>query len=306
MDGSAVTSNWAPSAIPSQAGRVAIVTGANRGLGLEVAYELARAGATVVLACRNAARAAGAVESVRARVPHAKLERRAVDLGDLVSVRRFAADCARDFPKAHLLVNNAAAILQPRGKTKDGFEMHMGVNHLGAFALTGLLLPLLASSGDGRVVNTSSLAHKMAKRFDVDDLAYERGAYVEMEAYGRSKWAALLFTFELDRRLKAAGLPVKAMAAHPGWSNTNPDQGSLWMRALNGLMAQPAAQGAWPALYAATMPDVQGGDYFGPGGLGELRGGPKRVTARPEARDAALASRLWAASEKLTGVSYLD
>ena len=297
---------WTLADMPSQKGRIAIVTGANRGLGLEIATALARAGATVVLACRNAARAAGAVDQLRARVAEARVEQRAVDLGELASIRRFAADCARDFPRVDLLVNNASAILVPRGTTRDGFETHMGVNHLGTFALTGLLLDRLKASGAGRVVNTSSLAHKMAKRFDADDLAYANGAYVEMEAYGRSKWATLLYTFELDRRLRHAKLPVTAVAAHPGWSNTNPDQGSLWMRALNGLMAQPAAQGAWPALYAATMPDVTGGEYFGPGGLGELRGAPKRVVARPEARDAQLAARLWAQSEQLTGVKVLD
>jgi NAD(P)-dependent dehydrogenase (short-subunit alcohol dehydrogenase family) len=145
----------------------------------------------------------------------------------------------------------------------------------------------------------------MAKAFDIDDLQYRNGPYREMEAYGRSKLATLLFTFELDRRLRRAGLPVIAVAAHPGWSNTNPDRGGVLMRLMNGLMAQAPAQGAAPALYAATMPDVQGGEFFGPGGFQELRGRPRRVEPRPEARDAALAARLWERSEQLTGVKYL-
>jgi NAD(P)-dependent dehydrogenase (short-subunit alcohol dehydrogenase family) len=179
------------------------------------------------------------------------------------------------------------------------------VNHLGTFALTGLLLDRLAASGAARVVNTSSLAHKMAKRLPLDDLMYREGRYEEMEAYGRSKWATLLFTQELDRRVKKAGLPIVAAAAHPGWSNTNPDRGGFFMRLSNQLFAQPAQMGAWPALYAATMPDVKGGEFFGPGGLQELRGPPTRAVMRPEAKDPASAARLWELSEKLTGVKYL-
>ena len=289
----------------SLSGKVAIVTGANRGLGLEIATALAKGGATVVLACRDAAKAGAAAEQIRRSVPGAALEPMVLDLAELASIRRFAAAYAARFPKLDLLVNNASAILVPRSATRDGFEMHMGVNHLGTFALTGLLLDRLGAAGAARVVNTSSLAHRMAKHFDIDDLQYRNGPYREMEAYGRSKLATLLFTFELDRRLKRAGLPVIAVAAHPGWSNTNPDRGGFLMRLMNDLMAQAPAQGAAPAIHAATMPDVQGGDFFGPGGLQELRGSPRRVEARPEARDAALAAQLWERSERLTGVKYL-
>jgi NAD(P)-dependent dehydrogenase (short-subunit alcohol dehydrogenase family) len=285
--------------------KVAVVTGANRGLGLEIATSLAQAGATVVLACRDLGKANEAAQLIRQRVPQAKLEPMTVDLAELASIRRFAAACTARFPKLDLLVNNASAILVPRGETRDGFEMHMGVNHLGTFALTGLLLDSLRAAGAARIVNTSSLAHRMAKRFDVDDLQYRNEPYREMEAYGRSKLATLLFTFELDRRLRRAGLPVVAVAAHPGWSNTNPERGGFVMRLMNDLMAQPAAAGAAPALHAATMPGVQGGEFFGPSGFNELRGPPRRVEARREARDEALAAQLWERSERLTGVKVL-
>jgi NAD(P)-dependent dehydrogenase (short-subunit alcohol dehydrogenase family) len=296
---------WTPADIPSQNGRTVLVTGANRGLGLEIAKVLAGTGANLVMACRDATKAAGAVDLIRHATPDARLQIMTVDLADLASIRQFAAEVAAKIPKLDVLVNNASAILQPRGKTRDGFETHMGVNHLGTFALTGLLLPSLQAAGAARVVSTASLAHKMAKQFDVEDLQYTKGPYVEMEAYGRSKLATLLFTFELDQRAKRAGLPLVAAAAHPGWSNTNPDQGGLLMRVANSFLAQSAARGALPALYAATMPDVQGGEYFGPGGMGELGGLPKRVDARPEARDPKVAARLWELSQELTGVKYL-
>lgn len=298
--------SWTPAEIPSQRGRVAMVTGANRGLGLEIAAGLAGAGATVILACRDAQKAMGAVRLIRERMPQASLETISLDMADLVSIRACAAESARRWPTLDLLVNNASAILQPRGTTRDGFETHMGVNHLGTFALTGMLLDPLRASGSARIVCTASLAHKMAKSFDVEDLQYRNGNYVEMEAYGRSKLATLLFSFGLDWRLKRAHVRALSVAAHPGWSNTNPDQGGFLMRLANNFFAQSAATGAWPALYAATMGDVQGGEYYGPSGMGELGGPPKRVEARPEARDLATAARLWELSEQLTGVKYLD
>ena len=293
---------WSTSDMPSQAGRTAVVTGANRGLGYEIASALAAAGATVVLACRDRARGEQAARQIQAGAPLARVEVMAYDQGEQKAIRSFAAQCKARHPRIDLLVNNASAILVPRGLTADGFETHMGVNHLGSFALTGSLLDALAP--DARVVGTASLAHKMCKGFDVEDLQFRNGAYTEMEAYGRSKLATLLFTMELDRRLRARGSKIRAVAAHPGWSNTNPDRGGFFMRAANALFAQPPARGAEPALYAATMADVQGGEYFGPAGMGEMGGAAARVKARPEAYDAALAAKLWEKSEALTGLRY--
>jgi NAD(P)-dependent dehydrogenase (short-subunit alcohol dehydrogenase family) len=297
---------WTLADMPKLGGRTAVVTGANRGLGLEITAGLAAAGATVVLACRDPAKAEGAVQAVRTRAPQARLEMMALDLADLASVRRFAADFAARHAQLDILCNNGSAIMVPPGKTRDGFETHIGTNHLGHFALTGLLLDALRRAPAARVVNTSSMAHKLTKGLDLDDLHYERRPYKEMDAYGQSKLASLSYSFELDRRLRQAGLPITAAAAHPGWSNTNPDQGSAVMRFFNGLIAQSAAMGALPSLYAAAAPQVQGGGYYGPGGMKELRGYPAPAASSEQARDAQLAAKLWQRSEELTGVRYLS
>jgi NAD(P)-dependent dehydrogenase (short-subunit alcohol dehydrogenase family) len=297
---------WTVRDIPSQAGKLAVVTGANRGLGLEVATALAGAGAHVVLAVRDRAKADAALNSIADSVPGAKAEAMTVDQADLASIRRFADDLRSRFDRLDLLVNNASAILVRRSKTKDGFESHIGVNHLGSFALTGLLIDRLTATAGARIVNTSSTAHRLVKKIDLDDLQFERTPYKEMEAYGRSKLATLLFTGELDRRLRKAGFDTKAVAAHPGYSNTNPGKGGFFMRTMTALIAQPAAMGALPQLYAATAPDVQGGDYYGPAGLAEMRGYPTKVGRTPAAQDQAVAGKLWGLSEALTGVSFLD
>ena len=296
---------WTAADIPSQAGKVALVTGANRGLGLEITSALAAAGATVVMACRDATRAQAGVDEVRRRAPQGRVEVMPLDLAQLASVRSFAAQFSNRFPRLDILCNNASAILVPLQRTRDGFETHIGTNHLGHFALTGQLLPRLQAAPAARIVNTSSLAHTMTPGMDLDDLHFERKPYKDMDAYSKSKLAALLFTFELDRRLKKAGLPIAAAAAHPGYAATNMDLGGFFMRLSTKLFAQPAAMGALPALYAATAPGVAGGEYYGPGGFKELKGYPKKAVARPEARDPALAARLWAMSEQLTGVNYL-
>jgi NAD(P)-dependent dehydrogenase (short-subunit alcohol dehydrogenase family) len=295
---------WTATDLPSLAGKVALVTGANRGLGLEVTAGLAGAGATVVMACRDAGKAQAAAAEVRRRVPGAKLELMSLDLASLDSIRAFAKDFSGRHPRLDLLVNNASAIMVPLGKTRDGFETHIGTNHFGTYALTGLLLDALKAAPGSRVVSTSSMAHKMTKGMNLDDYNFERSPYKEMDAYGKSKLATLLFMFELDRRLKKAGTAVSAVAAHPGWSNTNPDQGGAVLRFLNGLIAQSAEKGALPTLYAAGAPGVSGGEYYGPGGFQQLGGYPAKVDCRPEAKDPALATRLWELSEKLTGVKY--
>lgn len=296
---------WGIADIPPLKDRVAVVTGANRGLGLEISAALAAAGALVVMACRDPARAETALAEVRHRAPAAQLETAPLDLGDLVSVRRFAGDFTRRHRRLDILCNNASAILVPQGKTKDGFETHIGTNHLGAFALTGLLIGPLLAAPAARVVNTSSLAHRLTRGLDLDDLNFERSAYKDMDAYGRSKLAALLFTFELARRLQQAQLSALALAAHPGYTATNLNLGGFFMRVSTRLFAQAPAQGALPALYAATAPAPRNGGYFGPGGFKELKGPPVEVDCRPEARDPVQGRRLWDLSQQLTGVRWL-
>jgi NAD(P)-dependent dehydrogenase (short-subunit alcohol dehydrogenase family) len=292
--------------VPSQAGKIAIITGGNRGLGLEIAKVLVAAQAHVVLACRDANKAKAAVAQLQQLTPSANVEAMELDVADLASVRRFADAFKAKFSKLDLLVHNAAAIMVPKSKTRDGFEMHLGTNHLGPFALTGLLLDRLNAADEARVINMASLAHNLTKGLDPDDAALDKREYTEMDAYGRSKLAALLFTFELNRRLKKSGSRVLALAAHPGYSATNLDLGGFWMRLATRLFAQPAAHGAWPALHAATAAGVQGDDYYGPGGFKELGGKPEKVGRRAEARDPVLAKRLWELSEKLTGQHYLN
>ena len=296
-----MANKWTLQDLPRLNGRVALVTGANRGLGLEISAALAGAGAHVVMACRDPGRATAALERVLERAPQAQVETMGLDLADLATVRGFAQDFSARFRRLDLLVNNGSAILVPLGQTRDGFETHIGTNHLGHFALTGLLLPLLRATPGARVVSTSSMAHKMTKGLNLDDLHFEHRPYKEMDAYGQSKLATLIYSRELDRRLRAAGLDVVSVAAHPGWTNTNPEQGNAVMRFFNGLIAQSVAMGALPALYAAAAPEAKGGEYYGPGGLQELRGYPAKAASSEQAQDAA---RLWERSEALTGVRY--
>jgi NAD(P)-dependent dehydrogenase (short-subunit alcohol dehydrogenase family) len=291
---------------PSQEGKIALITGGNRGLGFEIAKVLAANGAEVVLACRNMEKAKSAVAQIRQAHPASKLYTMELDVADLASVRRFATLFNARYSKLDLLIHNAAAIMVPQGKTRDGFEMHLGTNHLGPFALTGLLLEKLNAADAARVVSMASLAHTMTKGLDTADAALEKRPYAEMDAYGRSKLATLLFSFELDRRLKRSGSRVLAIAAHPGYTATNPDYGGFWVRLATRLFAQPATAGALPILHAATALDVQGGDYYGPDGFKELGGNPTKVGCSPAARDTQLAQRLWEMSERLTGQSYLN
>jgi NAD(P)-dependent dehydrogenase (short-subunit alcohol dehydrogenase family) len=297
---------WTAQDMPGLAGKLALVTGANRGLGLEITRGLARAGATVVLACRDATRAESAMRQLRQEQPRAQLESLALDLADLASIRRFAETFAERYTALDILCNNASAILVPYARTRDGFEMHIGTNFLGSFALTGLLLERLHAAPGARVVNTASLAHRLTPGMDLEDLHFERKPYKDMDAYGKSKLATLLFTFELDRRLRSTGATVTAVAAHPGYAATNLDLGNFFMRLSTRLFAQPAAMGALPALYAASAHDVTGGDYFGPDGFKELKGHPTRVECRADAKDPALGGRLWTIAEQLTGLRVLS
>ncbi|MEV6482468.1 oxidoreductase [Streptomyces sp. NPDC051576] len=303
------SSGWGVRDIPDQSGRVAVVTGANSGLGYVTARELARKGARVVLACRSEVRGSEAADRIVAEVPGAEAEFGRLDLGDLASVREFAAGFP--YERLDLLVNNAGVMAMPYGTTADGFETHFGINHLGHFALTGLLLPALLDAPDARIVTLSSFMHLLSN-IDIDDLNSER-RYNRWTAYSRSKTANLLFTHELSRRLTAAGSGAVAAAAHPGYAATNLQaagpraegrRSAERMAELgNRVFAQSAEAGALPSLYAATAPDVRPDSFHGPR-LAMWRGAPARSWRAPWTLNDAMGQRLWGASEELTGVVY--
>jgi NAD(P)-dependent dehydrogenase (short-subunit alcohol dehydrogenase family) len=293
---------WTLDNMPDQSGRVAIVTGANTGIGFETAAALAAKNASVVMACRNRHKAEDAMERIRVRTPNAKLEFIELDLSSLASVERFAEAYRAGHERLDLLINNAGVMVPPLGQTEDGFELQFGCNHLGHFALTGRLLDLLEATPDARIVTVSSMAHRQGK-MDFDNLNAEKG-YSAMPAYGQSKLANLLFTFELQRRLEAAGSKVEATAAHPGWTGTDLQRHSGLFRFLNTFFAQSPPMGALPTLRAATDCLAKGGDYYGPKGIYEMRGYPIRVGTTEAARNELDARRLWEVSEKLTGVSF--
>jgi len=302
---------WTASDIPDQTGRTAVVTGANSGLGYATARELARRGAQVVLACRDAGRGKDAEERIRAEAPGAVVRFAPLDLADLASVRAFAAEFPGD--RLDLLINNAGVMALPYRRTADGFEMQFGVNHLGHFALTGLLLPRLLEAGPGaRVVTVSSFMHLLGT-VDPADLSMQR-KYRRWAAYARSKSANLLFTHELAHRLSTAGLPLVAAAAHPGYAATNLMSAApkmeghrgkeRFMEIGNRYFAQPAERGALPTLYAATAPDVRQDDYLGPPLQGLRPVSPVRAARAKWTLSDKAARQLWAASEQLTGVRY--
>jgi NAD(P)-dependent dehydrogenase (short-subunit alcohol dehydrogenase family) len=293
---------WTLDNMPDQTGRIAIVTGANTGIGFETAAALAAKNATVVMACRSRQKAEDAMARIRERTPNAKLELIELDLASLASVERFVEAFREQHDRLDLLINNAGVMVPPLGHTENGFELQFGCNHLGHFALTGRLLDLLEATDGARVVNVSSMAHRQGK-MDFDNLNAEKG-YRAMPAYGQSKLANLLFTFELQRRLDAKGSLVKATASHPGWTGTDLQRHSGLFRFLNTFFAQTPPMGALPTLRAATDPNAEGGDYFGPKGFYEMRGYPKKVGTTPAARNELDARRLWEVSENLTGVSY--
>jgi NAD(P)-dependent dehydrogenase (short-subunit alcohol dehydrogenase family) len=303
-----MSEKWTADQMPGQSGRVAVVTGANSGLGLVAARELARAGAQVVLAVRNTAKGATAAEEIRAAAPEAKVEVAGLDLASLESVRGFAGWFRQRHEGLDLLVNNAGVMAAPRSETADGFELQIGTNHLGHFALTGLLVGAMEGRDDARVVTVSSGAHRMG-RMNFEDLHGER-RYNRWRAYGQSKLANLLFAFELDRRLRAAGSSVRSLGAHPGYAATNlqssapPLLDRLVMRVSNLVVAQSGEMGALSVLYAATHPGLEGGTFVGPDGIGEQRGHPRVVSASGSAYDEESARRLWELSEELTGVRF--
>ena len=308
--------DWIEQNIPDLTGKVAVITGANSGLGFEASRVLAGKGARVVMAVRDAEKGNRAAEEIKRVVPAASLEVLSLDLANLASVRRFA----EAFPAAHsrldMLINNAGVMAIPRRVTADGFEMQLGTNHLGHFALTGLLLPLILKTPSSRIVTVSSGAHMFGK-VNFDDLQSER-SYSKFGVYGQSKLANLLFAYELQRKLQAAGSGASggtiSVAAHPGYASTNlqavgPQMdgskvGERAMSAANRVLAQSAAMGALPEVYAATSPAVRGGDYIGPDGFMGQKGFPQKVGSNSRSYDQKDAARLWAVSEQLTGVGY--
>lgn len=291
---------WTTADIPSQEGRTVIVTGASSGIGEVAARELAGSRAHVILAVRNPGKGERAMERIRAAYPEPRLELRELDLADLASINSFASDFRSAHDRLDLLINNAGVMIPPYSKTADGFELQIGVNHLGHFALTSLLMDMLRNTDASRVVTVSSGAHKMG-RPDLDDLQWERRRYRKWQAYGDSKIANLYFTFELQRRLEQENAPTTAVAAHPGVAMTELQRHSSFLEWSSRLISHDVEHAALPTLRAATDPTVRGGEYFGPDGLLEMSGYPVRVQPINRAKDETFASRFWDLSAKLTG-----
>ena len=304
-----MTQRWTENDVPDQTGRVAIITGSNTGLGYDNARALAGRGAKVVMAVRDTAKGEAAAAKIRSITPGADIAVHKLDLGSLASVRQAAAELAADHPRIDLLINNAGVMYPPKQTTSDGFELQFGTNHLGHFALTGLLLPNLLPVDGSRVVVVASIAHNIRAKIDFDDLQWEKRRYDRVASYGQSKLANLLFTYELQRRLAAATAKTLAVAAHPGVAATElvrhtPGASLPGVNWLSGKLLNTSELGALATLRAATDPAVQGGQYWGPDGFRELRGYPVLVTSNKQSHDVATQQRLWQVSEELTGVSY--
>jgi NAD(P)-dependent dehydrogenase (short-subunit alcohol dehydrogenase family) len=298
---------WTTADIPDQTGRVAVITGANTGLGYETALALAEHGAHVVLAVRNLDKGKDAAARITASGPRGVVALQELDLTSLDSIRAAAEQLRSDHDRIDLLINNAGVMWTPKGTTKDGFELQFGTNHLGHFAFTGLLLDRLLPVAGSRVVTVSSIGHRILADVHFDDLQWER-SYNRVAAYGQAKLANLLFTYELQRRLAPHGTTIAA-AAHPGGSRTElsrnlPPLLGRAFSAVEPLVSQDAATGALPQLRTATDPGVLGAQYYGPDGFGEMQGHPKVVGSSDKSHDVGLQRRLWAVSEELTGVSY--
>jgi NAD(P)-dependent dehydrogenase (short-subunit alcohol dehydrogenase family) len=303
-----MSTKWTAADIPDQSGRVAVVTGANTGLGYWTAEMLADKGAHVVLAVRNLDKGKDAVEAITAKSPKADVALQQLDLTSLDDIRKAAEELRAAHERIDLLINNAGVMYTDKATTKDGFELQFGTNHLGHFAFTGLLLDRLLPVQGSRVVTVSSVGHRIIAKIHFDDLQWER-SYNRVAAYGQAKLANLMFTYELQRRLAAKGAPTVALAAHPGGSDTEltrniprllkPVVDVVWS-----TFSQSAEMGALPTVRAATDPSAQGGQYYGPDGLGEQRGYPQVVKSSKQSHDEAIQRRLWTVSEELTGVTY--
>ena len=293
---------WDSKNISDQKGKVVIITGANSGLGYETARVLANKNATIIVAVRNQEKGNAALEKIKLESPNADIQVMLVDLSNLESIHSFAKGFKNKFNKLDLLINNAGVMTPPYSKTKDGFELQFGTNHLGHFALTGLLIDLIKKTANSRIVNVSSIAHKIGK-LNFEDLNWENRSYKKNRSYADSKLANLYFTKALQKRLNTQLSKVIVVSAHPGGTATELARHSLFYRMLNSI-AQTSQMGALPTLYAAVAPEVKSNDYFGPSGFQEFRGYPKKVKPASHAQKDEVAERLWVVSEKMTGVCY--
>ena len=296
------TVTWTPEQMPSLTGKIVLVTGANSGLGLESARLLASRGAEVIMACRNQSKGQQALEQIKAEFPEARLKLMTLDLADQQSVKDFTTALKSQYPHLDILLNNAGVMAPPLSRTKDGFEMQFGTNHLGHFTLTGLLLEMLEKAEAPRIVTVSSVAHKFGRIY-FDNLNAETG-YFRWTFYGQSKLANLIFSRELHRRLQEKGSKISSIAVHPGYSDTNLQTGTAFA-AFNRFFAQPQQMGCYPSIYAATSAEARSGEYYGPNGFMEMAGYPAKAQVRKLARNEDAAKQLWQVSEKLTGVQYL-
>ncbi len=289
--------------ITDQKGRVAIVTGSSSGIGLETARVLALKNATVVVAVRNIVKGKAAADKILNESASADVTVLRLDLADLDSVHTFATEFKQKYNRLDLLINNAGVMVPPLSQTRDGFELQMGTNHLGHFALTGELIDLVRQTPGSRIVNVSSAAHALGN-IDFKDLNWERRKYKKWQAYGDSKIANLYFTYALKEMFDNGSANVTVAAAHPGWTATELQRNTSLVSVLNIFFGQKISMGALPTLYAATAPDVENGGYYGPGGFKEMKGYPQKVSSVPLSHDRDIARKLWAVSQELTGVTY--
>ncbi|GAA5219976.1 oxidoreductase [Membranihabitans marinus] len=296
-------SNWDKNNIPNLNGRNIIITGASSGLGKEASRILSEKNARVIMAVRNVQKAKIVAKEIRDQVPNAKLDIREMDLSSLQSIMDFSDGLVSEYKRIDVLINNAGIMACPFDKTKDGFEIQMGTNHLGHFALTGLMMPLLQKANNARIVATSSLGHKMGK-IDFEDIHWEKRKYNSTQAYADSKLANLYFSYELGRKLESIGSNIKVTAAHPGWTRTNLQKHSWYMRMLNPFFSQGPDRGVLPTLRAAFDSHVGSGNYFGPSRFFEMHGNPVVVQSSKLSHDGVAAKKLWELSEQMTNIKY--
>jgi NAD(P)-dependent dehydrogenase (short-subunit alcohol dehydrogenase family) len=296
-------SNWSTQNIPDQSNKTIIITGASSGLGKEASKILSEKNATIIMAVRNTKKGKKVAEEIKQQNPSAKLEIREMDLSSLQSVHDFVEGVKSEYDKIDILINNAGIMACPFDTTKDNYEIQMGTNHLGHFALTGLIMPLLKKAKNARIVATSSIGHKLGK-IDFEDLNWEKRTYKSTQAYADSKMANLYFTYELARKLSDEESDIKVTAAHPGWTKTNLQKHSWYMRMLNPLFSQGPDQGVLPTLRAAFDDHAKSGDYYGPSKFFEMQGSPVIVKSNELSHSKEAAQKLWEVSEQMTNIRY--